>query len=177
MGGLFFSIVFIVGGLLFLPLFLYFDCYYDAYEGKCVIAFSLMDKIKLFGGYVSTYANGFVFHKNKNNALLIPYSSINEKRKKFSFFKTFHFQTLTLNVQTSADAFAIFDFIQRTFSYFKLFNQKLKNVSLNLVLTNKNSLKLTGRVVFHCNLFILLSDLLEYFWRKIKNLCHQKIKD
>ncbi len=176
MGGLFFYILIIVLILLFVPVFLNFDWYYDVFTGKCVILFSLMNIFKLFGGYVTSYEKGFALHKNDKIAILLPYAEMDNERKRFTFVKTFKFKSLSADIQCSANTFYLFDFIRKTLEVLKYSNDKLENTHLSLKLFSEDTLKITGRCIFRLNLFILLINFIEYLWRKMKNLWQAKTK-
>lgn len=176
MSGLFFYVLIILLTILFLPIFLNFDWYYDVFTGKIVILFSLMNIFKILGGYVTSYDKGFALHKSDKTAVLLPYTEIDNERKRFSFIKTFKFQSISVDVQCSANTFYLFNFIQKGLEVLKFSNDKLNNMHLTLKLFNKDTLKITGRCVFRLNLFILLIDFIEYLWRKMKNLWQEKTK-
>jgi len=176
MSGLFFYILIILLILLFLPIFLNIDWYYDVFTGKFVILFSLMNIFKIFGGYVTSYEKGFALHKNDKTAVLLPYAEINNERKRFSFIKIFKFQALSADVQCSPNTFYLFNFIQKSLKVLKFCNDKLENTRLTLKLFNEDTLKITGRCVFKLNVLILLINFIEYLWRKMKNLWQEKIK-
>jgi hypothetical protein len=59
----------------------------------CVRAYRF---IKLLGGYIATYKGGLAAHISDKKAVLIPYSDLDNERKRFSVIKTFSLRKLII---------------------------------------------------------------------------------
>jgi hypothetical protein len=176
MGGLFFYILIVIVALLFLPVYLTVNWYYDALKGKCVFSLSLMNCIKIFGGYITSYEKGFAVHKNKKTAVLLPYSEMDDERKRFSFLKTFRFHRLTTDVKCSPEYFFIFDLIRRTINVVSHCNEKLSKINIQISLIHKETISISGKCILDFDLFILSTEFIKFLLRKIKELWQLKIK-
>ena len=170
--GIFFAVVV----FLFFPIYVKGDAHYDLMRKKCAIDVTLFKKIKIFGGYITTYKGGLAIHKNKRTAILLPFEELDNERKRFSFIKTFKFVSFHSIIECSAEYFFLFNFLQRTSTILKKFNQKLENTSMQLWLTQEKSLKITFNCVLWFNVFILLLDIIEYLRGKLKNKWQIKLK-
>ena len=168
MGGLFFYIF--VGSILilFIPLSMNFDYYYDVIKAKIVVRLTIIKIIKIFGGYVTFYDKGFALHKNEKTAVLLPFNEMDNERKRFSFIKTFKFKKIQTNIQCGVDYFFTFDFIRKVIEILKNFNQELVESNVSLEIIENHSLKIAGRCVFCFNLYILLTDFIVYIVGEMK---------
>jgi hypothetical protein len=162
--------------LLFTPIFLTIDWYYDALKGKFVFSLNLMNCIKIFGGYITSYEKGFAVHKNKKTAILLPYTEIKDKRKRFSYLKTFRLHRFTTNIKCSPESFFIFDVIRRTINIIRIYNKSLSKINLQINLISNEKMNLSGKCSLNFDLFILSVEFIKFILRKIKEIWQLKIK-
>lgn len=82
------------------------DLYGDPSEKKLSFSLRLYGFLPILGGYVTSYTGGIAIHLGKKKAVLLPYRGIEEKRKKFSFVRSF--KTLMFHVSTETGAEYLF---------------------------------------------------------------------
>ena len=163
--------------LLFVPIFLEANIHYDMNKRKFVFSLLLYKIIKLIGGYVATYNGGIAIHLTKKKAVLIPYTEIENERKKFSFMKTFRLKSFNLITETGAEYFipvSIAHILSRIYFFIK--NGKKENIENNLWLTDGDVLRISLHSVLFFNLFILLSSFFKFIKEKISNICTKKMR-
>jgi hypothetical protein len=78
--------------LLFFPIFLSADVYFDVKQGKLFCALRLFGKVTVFGGYVTLEKEGIAVHISPQKALFFPFAEMEPKR----FEMTAGFQTYSL---------------------------------------------------------------------------------
>ena len=178
MSGLFFSTVIVVGIFIFLffPIFLEGDLHYDKNRKKFAFSVNLFKIIKIFGGYLTTYEEGLVWHKNENNAVLLPYQNLNKEGKKFSILKTFQFISFRATVECGAEYYFFCGLIEKLYSFVRANSQKLENTSLEIWLVGGDGLKGSANFVTFFNGFILTVDFIQFLWGKIRRLWQRKVK-
>ncbi len=180
MGKFFFVSLWVLVGLavaLFFPIYLETDAHYDMNRRKLAFAVYAYKILPIFGGYLATYTGGLAVHISKKKAILIPYSKVNNERKKFSFFKTFRLKSFILTTESGAEYLfltAIAQIALRTL--FFITGGEKKGVKNNLWLTDGDVLRISLNSVFYFNLFILVKSFLKFCKEKIKELCRKKIK-
>ena len=163
--------------LLFLPIYLEIDAHYDMNRRKFGFAVNLYKVLKLIGGYVATYKGGLVMHISEQKALLIPYSTLNSERKKFSFMKTFHLNKLILTVETGAEYLLPVGLVHTLLrSYFFIKGGKREHIENNLWLVDGDVLLVSLNCIVRFNLFILLCNFIKFLKEKIKILWQTKKK-
>ena len=135
----------------------------------------LYQKIKLFGGYIATYNGGLALHISPKKAILIPYTQVNNERKKFSFMKTFHLNKLLITIETGAEYLfftAIAHMLLR--GYFFINGGQKENIENNLWLTDGDVLRVSLNCVVRFNLFILSFNFIKFLKEKVKIICLKK---
>lgn len=155
--------------VLFFPIYLKGDAHYDM--GRRKFAFSVygFSFLKLIGGYATTYKGGIALHVSSKKALLIPYSQINSKRKKFSILKTFHLKALSLTTETGADYLIPICLSQAFFRiYYTSMGGTKEKIRNNVWLINGDVLRISVSCTLYFNIFILLCDLFEFLKEKNK---------
>ena len=163
--------------LLFFPIVLQSDAHYDMNRRKFGFAIVLYKKIKLIGGYVATYQGGLALHISSKKAILIPYSEIDNERKRFSFIKSLRLIAFTLTTETGAEYLlpvSVAHMLLRTV-FFLLGGEKDK-IENNLWLTDGDVLRVSFHIVAYFNLFMLLYALCKFVKEKIKILWQKKMK-
>ena len=178
MSGLFFYVVIGMGifVLLFFPIFVEGDLHYDINRKKCVFSVNIYKIFRVFGGYITTYQGGLALHKNDDNAILLPYKNLDTERKKFSFIKTFQFVSFHATIESGAEYFFAVESLRRIYTFIRACLDKLKNTDVKILLVDGDTLKTSVNCVMFFNIFILLVDLIEYLWRKLKQLWREKAK-
>lgn len=175
MGKLFFIFLTlpIIAILLFFPIYLETDVHYDMNRKKLAFSVYGYKFIKLIGGYGSTYKGGFALHVSAQKAILIPYSQLNNERKKFSFIQTFHLKSFVLTTETGAEYLFPVALVQTVLrSYFFMKGGKKEKIENNVWLTDGDVLRISLNCVLFFNIFILLCDL--FIFLKEKYISCQK---
>jgi hypothetical protein len=128
----------------------------------------LFGVLRILGGSVATYKGGLAVHVSKKKAILLPYSQINNERKKISFLRTFRLKSIVLTTETGAEyllPMALTHTCVRT--YFLLRGGKREGIEQNLWLTDGDILRVSSTVVVHFTIFMLLQQLFKYLKGKI----------
>ena len=178
MGGLFlftklFSILMIV---LFFPILISSSIHLDFNRKKYAFCLKLYEKIRIFGGYATLYSEGIALHVSNKKAILLPYKDLDANRKKFSFIKTFELISINTIIESPAERLFSITSFRSVFNILKYFIPKLKNCSVSIWISEKENLKINSQCTLFFNNFILLVDLLQFLWRKIKQLWQEKLK-
>lgn len=179
MGGFVFFVLatILLALLLFTPIFLETNIYYDVMGRKLAFSVYGYKFIKLMGGYIATYDGGIAVHRSEKKAVLIPYSQLNSERKRFSFVKTFRLKSFSLTTETGAEyllpIIATHGVIRLLF-FIKGGNRK--EVVNTVWLTNGNNLKISLHSTLFFNLFILLRNFFKFLKEKLKIIWQKKIK-
>ncbi len=165
---LYLFIAFAVLVLFFFPIFLSVDVYYQIRSKKVGFCISLYGKIKLLGGYISTYNGGFAIHLSEKKALLTGYREMEERRKNFHFLDFFTFQKISLNIRTGADYFLplyALNLVKSIVLYIRpAFQKRIKS---KLGIENGDELKLSARVILKMTAFKQLKGFIKYTFRRI----------
>ena len=169
--------VLIAAFLLFLPIVLEGDVHYDMNRRKFGFAVFLYKLFKLVGGYAATYQGGLALHVSPKKAILIPYSEIDNERKRFSFVRSFRLIAFTLTTETGAEYLLPVSLAHTVLRalYFLLGGSKDKFEN-NLWLTDGDVLKVSFNIVAYFNLFMLLCALFKFLKEKMKILWQKKMK-
>lgn len=177
MGRLFF---FVALGIvvLFCPIYLQTNAHYDMNRRKFCFSVNVYRKIKIIGGYATTYPGGLALHVSKKKAFLLPYAQINDKRKKFSFAKAFRLKSFVLTTESGAEYLfltALAQAVLRLIFFIK--GGKKEGVENNLWLTDGDVLRISLQSIVYFNLFILLRVFITFCKEKIIELCRKKMKN
>ena len=178
--GSFFVWFLVIGGsllLLFFPFYLDLNAYYDLTTNKFAFSVLLFKRIKLIGGYATTYSGGIAFHISPKKALLIDYSEMDGKRKKFSFMRAFKLKELILTAETGAEyllELSTARLVGRLVAAIK--NMPRDKIKSSVWLTNGDVLKISLRITVLFSVFILLKAILKFLKEKIKILWKKKLK-
>ncbi len=177
MGRLFFYLlpIFLLLALLFFPIYVEADAHYDMNRRKFAFAVYAYKFFPIIGGYVATYSGGLALHVSKKKAILIPYSKVNNERKKFSFVKTFRLKSFRLTTESGAEYLpltAAAHSMLRT--YFFILGGEKEGIENNLWLTDGDVLRISLNCLLYFNLFILLKNLLKFCKEKIRILWQKK---
>jgi hypothetical protein len=172
MGGSFFYLAIFMGIyiLLFFPIYIVGVGYYDAFNKKCAFSLNLYKIFPVYGGYITLYSQGIVVHRSQNMADLIAYKDLKTEQQRFSFIKTFEFINFNIQIETNAEYFIFFDLIRRVCGILKPCLSSLKKTNLRLRVVENKTLKTSAKITLFFNGFILLTDLILFLWRKIKEL-------
>ena len=174
----FFSAIWVVLGIaliLFVPIVVESDTHADLNAKKLTFGVYLYGKIKVIGGYISSYPGGIVLHIAKNKAVLLPYRGMNEKRKKFLFVKAFKLRYFAITSETGGEYLLPVSIAHTTLkALFYGFGGKREHV--NLWLKNGDDLKVAINLVAWFNIFILLKEFLKFLKEKMKWIIEKKIK-
>jgi len=172
-----FAFLFAVVGLLFFPIYLEADLHYDMNRKKFTFALLLYRKLKLVGGYATTYEGGVALHLSKKKAALISYWEMDKKRKKFSFTKAFKIKTFLLTTETGAEyLFAVSAAQTILRAVFLAKGGEREKIRNNLWLTDGDVLRVSLQTVTFFNLFILLKEFIKFLKEKWQILWRKKRK-
>lgn len=159
----------IIAAVLFFPIYLRGDAHYDMNRKKFAFSVYGFGWIKLIGGYASTYRGGLALHVSNSKAILIPYSQMNSRRKKFSILKTFHLKSFALTTETGAEYLLPVTLSQSIFKiYYGMRGGARKKFHNHLWLTDGDVLKISLNCTLYFNIFILLCDLFQFIKEKSK---------
>lgn len=164
--------------LLFCPIFLEIDLYYDVREKKFGFGLYGYKIVKLLGGYALTYPGGIALHVSDKKAILIPYSELDNERKRFSFMRTFRLKSFVLTTETGAEYLlpvSVAHALLRVL-FFAIGGKKEK-IENNLWLTDGDVFRVALNCVLFFNLFILLRAFLKFLKEKFSSLWQKKIKE
>lgn len=168
-----FSILLIIS---FFPILISGSIHIDFKRKKYAFCIKLYEKIRIFGGYATLYSDGVALHVTKKKAILLPYKELNANRKKFSFIKTFEVISIKALIESSADKLMPLTVFYSVFSTAKKFDTRLNKCSLELWISETETLKTSAKCTLFFNIFILLVDLLQFLWGKIQQLWQEKLK-
>ena len=130
--------------LLFTPILFQTNLHIDLTRQKCAFSLYLYKKIRLLGGYVTTYPGGIALHLSQKKARLLRYKDMNNERKKFSIIKTFHLDEVTLTTETGADYLIAASLIQAGLRiYFFAKGGEKEKIENNLWLTDGDVLRIS----------------------------------
>lgn len=180
--GRFFSVILpflIAGAILFFPIYLEGDAYYDVNKRKFGFILKAYKVIKLFGGYVATYRGGLAVHISPKKAILVPYSDLDNERKRFSFVQTFRLKTLSLTTETGVEYLLPVSFFQIiTKTAFLIIGKikKTEHIHSRVWLTDGDALKISLNCLVYFNLFILLCNFIKFLKEKIEILWQKRTK-
>ena len=177
MGG-FFKYLRVIGVIssLFFPIVQSFNAYGDLNEKKFAFSLYLFGFLRLIGGYVTSYKGGLALHVSKKTAILLPYSGMNEKRKKFSFVRTFHLLSLSVSTETGAEYFAQTGAFYLALKAYLKFTRRSKKSTTNLLLTNGNGLKISARLTVYFTIAGLLATFIKFLVKSAARRLKQEWK-
>lgn len=158
------------------PLLFEGSFYYDMNRKK--YAFSLkIFRIKILGGYFSTYPGGLAMHVSDKKAVLIPFNRMNDDRKKFAFIKTFRLIRFHLTTETGAEYLLQCMIIHALIrGYLQQKAQYALNIKTGVWLTDGDVLRLSGNWLMFFNLFMLIKNFIVFLKEKMKILWRKKIE-
>lgn len=170
-----FGIAFAVLLVLFFPIFLNTDLYYQIRSNKLGFCISLYGKIKLSGGYISTYYGGLAIHLSEKKALLTGYKEMEEQRKKFSFRDFFTLKNISVHIRTGAEYFLALYALHMASGLFTFFSPAYRKiVHSNFCLENGDELRLSARIIVKSTLFQQLMGFIKYTVRRIMSAWKMK---
>ena len=165
MGRLFFIlgiIVLVLLLLLFVPIDLETDAYYDINGRKLAFSVNAYRLIPLVGGYVATYPGGIAFHLTKKKAVVLPYSQVKDEQKRFSFMRTFWLKNARFHIETGAEYLFPVLLLQRCLQIYTLTKKGKKTELENeLWLSNGDTLKLSANFLIRFTIYKLLRSILK----------------
>ena len=157
MGRIFTLFLVIAGAAIFLfaPIVQEFNIFGDLGSKKLAFSLYLFGFVKLAGGYVTSYHGGVAVHLSEKKAVLLPYSGMNEERKKFKIFRSFRLISLETSAETGAEYFAAITYA--ALKGFLALKGALNKSELKLYLTDGDALKVSARVVAYFQIAVLLA--------------------
>ena len=162
--------------LLFFPIYLDTEAYYDMNGRKCTFCVNAYRIIKLLGGYIATFKGGLAVHLSPKKAVLLPYMEMNKERKRFAAFRSFRLRTFRLTMETGAEYLMPIALLQSILKiYFFTTNKKANLMESNLWLTDGDVLRISLQMSIRFNLFILLRNIINHWKEEIKLLCQTKM--
>lgn len=154
--------------VLFFPILLDADLYYQIRSKKLGFCISLYGKIKIVGGYISTYYGGLAIHLSEKKAFLTGYREMEERRKNFPFRDFFTLKKISLHIRTGADYLFPLYTLNMVKSIFTCIRPEYKKLLYsNLWLENGDELRLSARITVKITLFKQLKALIKYMFRRI----------
>lgn len=170
----FFSVLVLV--VLFLPIVLEGDLYYDVYKRKCIFSLRLYKWLPIIGGYFATYVGGLAMHVNEKHAVLLPYAEWKEGQKRISVLKLFRLRSLNVQIETDTDLLLPILWIHRAFGIaMQIAKQKRAIVRNSLwIRENKENLALSLQTIVWTNTARLLMAGMNIVKEKIKTIWKKK---
>ena len=167
MGRIFALIFGITGAAIFLfaPIVQEFNAYGDLNEKKLAFSLYLFGFIKLIGGYVSSYRGGVAVHISEKKAILLPYSGMNEQRKKFKIFRSFRLISLEAAAETGADYFAGAGIACAFLKGYLAVKGETKKSDVKLYLTDGDALRVSVRIAAYFQIGVLLALFIRYLFK------------
>lgn len=161
--------------VLFFPVRIETDAYADLQKRKLVFGVYLYGKIKIIGGYVTSYLGGFALHVKKNKAILLPYSRVEAERKRFSFVKSFRLEKLFVTTETGAEYMLPTGLAHTALKavFYAYGGKKERSV---LKIENGDRLNAAGCVVVRFNGYMLIRAFMKFVKEKVKYLWQKKKK-
>ena len=133
----------------FLPVVQTLNAYGDLNAKKLTFSLYLFGFIRLIGGYVTSYKGGVAVHVSKKKAILLPYSGMDDERKKFAFVRTFHLLSLAETSETGAEYLLPAGAFHLALKSYLAFTGRSKKSRTNLWLTDGDTLKISVRLTFY----------------------------
>jgi hypothetical protein len=144
---------------------------------KCAFSLYLYKKIRLLGGYITTYPGGIALHLSPKKARLLRYKNMNSERKKFSVVKTFHLDEVTLTMETGADYLIVSSLIQAFLRiYFFAKGGEKEKIENNLWLTDGDVLRISISSNFIFNFYILICNFIKFLKEKLQIIWRRRVK-
>ena len=168
-----FSIVLII---LFLPVFISGNLHFDIKRNKYAFCLKLYEKIRIFGGYATLYSEGIALHVSDKKAILLPYTEIDSRRKQFSFVNAFEPISIKIVLESSAERLFPLSLLVSLIHLLTSFNEQFRKFHLNVWFSENTTFKVNAKFTVFFNNFVLLINLLQFLWRKIKNIWQEKVK-
>ncbi len=169
----------VFGGLLFLffPIYLETDGFYDVNGRKLAFSVKIYKFLRVMGGYLATYRGGIALHISPRKAIVVPYSDLDNERKRFSIMRSFRLTSLKITAETGAE-YLIYTLFALTIFRICFLSQggKKENLRNNLWLCEGDVLRISLHFTIRFNLFILLKSFFKLLKEKVKVLCQTKIR-
>lgn len=170
-------IVLILIFLLFLPMSLKLVAHYDMNRKKFCFVVYLFSFIKIVGGYIATYEGGFAVHVSEKKAFLLPYSEVNNERKRFSFMNTFRLHSLAITTETGAEYLlptATAHILSRIFFFVK--GGSKERIENNFWLLDGDVLRISFALVMKFTMFIIIKNIFLWIKERLKDIWQKKMK-
>ena len=152
---------------LFLPIPLKTNIHYDMNRRKFCFSVYLFGFLRIVGGYIATYKGGLALHITKKKAILLPYSQINNERKRFSFIRTFRLKALTLTTETGAEYLLPLALAHTGLrAYFFIKGGKKEDIEQNLWLTDGDVLRVSATICVHFTMYMLIKQFIKFLKEK-----------
>lgn len=169
-----FFIVWIVSILLFLPVLINGSFHYDMNRKKYAFVIRLY-AIKIISGYITVYPGGIAVHLSNKKALVFPYKSMNDDKKRFSFMKNFRLLRFKLTTETGAEyLFPVWITSKFITAYLSKKAYFLQEINTDIWLTDGDVLRVSGQWLVFFNLFIIIKNLFIFLKEKILILWRKK---
>lgn len=166
-----------LGVLLFFPVVIQTDFYYDIREKKAGFSVYIYKLFKILGGYVQTYPGGLALHVSDKKAFLIPYSQMDSERKRFSFLRSFKCIAFTLTTETGAEYLLYVSVAHTVLRYYFLRSGGDRhNVENNVWLTDGDVFRISLHTAIYFTLFLLLRNFVKFLKEQCKSIWRTKIK-
>ena len=154
--------------LLLFPIVITTDAYYLLRSKKIAFSIRLFGKIKIVGGYLSTYEGGVAIHISDAKAIILGYKEMEERGKSFSFKKLFTLKKFSLHIRTGAEYFLplyAVEQIRKIIGRIKPSVQKKTEARISLV--NGDVLQVATRLSVTTTVLRQIKILIIYLWRRM----------
>ena len=150
---------------MFAPIVQEFNVFGDLRTKKLAFSLYLFGFIKLVGGYVSSYRGGVAVHISEKKAILLPYTGMNEERKKFKIFRSFRLISLEATAETGADYFAGAGLVFAALKGYLHLKCEAKKSNVKLFLTDGDVLRLSLKITAYFQIGVLLALFIRFLFK------------
>lgn len=157
--------------LLFLPIVISIDTYYNMNRRKFAFALKLYRVIPVLGGYISAYPGGLAVHTSQTKARLLFYKDMEKERKRIKLYKSFRLLKGNLHTEIGAEYIlqAMVVHILARAAFYTLIDNK-QEIKNSVWLTDGDVLKLSLHLVAYVNIFLLLRLFFDYIKEKVSHV-------
>ena len=166
---LFFCILAIVILAVFFPIKITADGYYLLRSARVNLSIRLFNKIKMIGGYLSSYRGGFALHFSSAKAVVFGYKDVETREKNFPFRKSFKIKKISLHIRTGAEYFlpiCSLEIIRRSIAQINPFLKEKSTVEIALI--NNDELHVAARMTVITTLYKQLKAIVIYLIRRMR---------
>ena len=171
--------------ILFFPIFINFDVFCEPKKNKFAFNSTLFGFIKILKGKIKLTNEGIIFIFSNKKQKVIFYNKLFNFRNKVKTIKDFHLVSFNSLIEVNYEkndlsalsACFIYSFILREIKWFFYHKKPYLNLDNKITYLNeKNALKVSIYATALVNIFIVLINIIKYFWGKLFNANGKKMR-